>query len=102
VQYEILSTSSSARGVSAADAGSVHRLELVLRNALGLRVPVVGVARGFLPRFEMSAEVGESLNAGRDWSIAIEDTGNPVQWLHENGRLTISRICGAGVLKGRC
>ncbi len=38
------------------DAGLVHRLELALRNALGLRVPVVGVARGSLPRFEMKAQ----------------------------------------------
>jgi phenylacetate-CoA ligase len=40
----------------AEDAGLVHRLELALRNALGLRVPVVAVARGSLPRFEMKAQ----------------------------------------------
>jgi phenylacetate-CoA ligase len=38
------------------DAGLVHRLELALRNALGLRVPVSAVARGSLPRFEMKAQ----------------------------------------------
>jgi phenylacetate-CoA ligase len=38
------------------DAGLVHRLELALRNALGLRVPVVEVGKGSLPRFEMKAE----------------------------------------------
>jgi phenylacetate-CoA ligase len=38
------------------DAALVHRLELALRNALGLRVPVVSVARGSLPRFEMKAQ----------------------------------------------
>jgi phenylacetate-coenzyme A ligase PaaK-like adenylate-forming protein len=38
------------------DAGLVHRLELALRNALGLRVPVVAVAKGSLPRFEMKAQ----------------------------------------------
>jgi phenylacetate-CoA ligase len=38
------------------DAGLVHRLELALRNALGLRVPVVAVQRGSLPRFEMKAQ----------------------------------------------
>jgi phenylacetate-CoA ligase len=38
------------------DAGLVHRLELALRNALGLRVPVVSVAKGSLPRFEMKAQ----------------------------------------------
>ena len=38
------------------DGGLVHRLELALRNALGLRVPVSAVARGSLPRFEMKAQ----------------------------------------------
>jgi phenylacetate-CoA ligase len=38
------------------EAGLVHRLELALRNALGLRVPVVAVSRGSLPRFEMKAQ----------------------------------------------
>jgi phenylacetate-CoA ligase len=38
------------------DAGLVHRLELALRNALGLRMPVVAVAKGSLPRFEMKAQ----------------------------------------------
>jgi phenylacetate-CoA ligase len=38
------------------DAGLVHRLELALRNALGLRVPVAAVAKGSLPRFEMKAQ----------------------------------------------
>lgn len=38
------------------DAGLVHRLELALRNALGLRVPVSAAARGSLPRFEMKAQ----------------------------------------------
>jgi phenylacetate-CoA ligase len=38
------------------DASLVHRLELALRNALGLRVPVVEVACGSLPRFEMKAQ----------------------------------------------
>jgi phenylacetate-CoA ligase len=42
---------------SGADYGAlVHRLELALRNALGLRVPVVVVERGSLPRFEMKAQ----------------------------------------------
>jgi hypothetical protein len=42
---------------SGADDGAlVHRLELALRNALGLRVPVVVVERGSLPRFEMKAQ----------------------------------------------
>jgi phenylacetate-CoA ligase len=40
----------------AGDEGLVHRLELALRNALGLRVPVVVVERGSLPRFEMKAQ----------------------------------------------
>ncbi len=38
------------------DDALVHRLELALRNALGLRVPVVVVERGSLPRFEMKAQ----------------------------------------------
>jgi len=38
------------------DDALAHRLELALRNALGLRVPVVVVERGSLPRFEMKAQ----------------------------------------------
>ena len=38
------------------DASLSHRLELALRNALALRVPVSVVARGSLPRFEMKAQ----------------------------------------------
>jgi phenylacetate-CoA ligase len=38
------------------DDALVHRLELALRNALGLRVPVVVVERGSLPRFDMKAQ----------------------------------------------
>ena len=38
------------------DAGLVHRLESALRNALALRVPVLTVPRGTLPRFEMKAQ----------------------------------------------
>jgi phenylacetate-CoA ligase len=49
-------TPSGAEPASDDDAGLVHRLELALRNALGLRVPVVAVARGSLPRFEMKAQ----------------------------------------------
>lgn len=33
-----------------------HRLELALRNALALRIPVTIVERGSLPRFEMKAQ----------------------------------------------
>ncbi len=38
------------------DAGLAHRLESALRNAFALRIPVVAVNRGTLPRFEMKAQ----------------------------------------------
>jgi phenylacetate-CoA ligase len=38
------------------DAGIVHRLELALRDALGLRIPVSIVPASSLPRFEMKAQ----------------------------------------------
>ena len=38
------------------DAGMVHRLELALRDALGLRIPVSVLPAGSLPRFEMKAQ----------------------------------------------
>lgn len=36
-------------------AGLVHRLEAALRNAFALRIPVISVPSGTLPRFEMKA-----------------------------------------------
>jgi phenylacetate-CoA ligase len=38
------------------DEHLVHRLEAALRDAFGLRIPVVTAARGSLPRFEMKAQ----------------------------------------------
>ncbi len=38
------------------DIGLAHRLESALRNAFALRIPVVAVGRGTLPRFEMKAQ----------------------------------------------
>ncbi|MSV28440.1 MAG: phenylacetate--CoA ligase family protein [Bryobacterales bacterium] len=38
------------------DPGLVHRIETALRNALALRIPVVVVPVGSLPRFEMKAK----------------------------------------------
>jgi phenylacetate-CoA ligase len=38
------------------DAGLAHRLEAALRNAFALRIPVMVVERGTLPRFEMKAQ----------------------------------------------
>jgi phenylacetate-CoA ligase len=46
----------AGKTLSDGDHALVHRLELALRNALGLRVPVVVVERGSLPRFEMKAQ----------------------------------------------
>ncbi len=38
------------------DSNLAHRLELALRNALALRIPVTMVEQGSLPRFEMKAQ----------------------------------------------
>jgi phenylacetate-CoA ligase len=38
------------------DSALAHRLESALRNAFALRIPVVVVDRGTLPRFEMKAQ----------------------------------------------
>jgi phenylacetate-CoA ligase len=38
------------------DTGLAHRLESALRNAFALRIPVLVVKRGTLPRFEMKAQ----------------------------------------------
>jgi phenylacetate-CoA ligase len=38
------------------DAGLAHRLESALRNAFALRIPVMVMERGTLPRFEMKAQ----------------------------------------------
>ncbi|MGD1091491.1 MAG: AMP-binding protein [Bryobacteraceae bacterium] len=40
---------------AASDSGLAHRLETALRNAFGLRVEVVPVPSGSLPRFEMKS-----------------------------------------------